>query len=80
MHYRPALKRSWDKGELPQYNENELDTLAYLLISTRDYVYSQQVARSEDIDAARSDAVETYRKFITHGLMVNPTAQAAKPA
>jgi len=76
VHYRRALRRSWDKGELPQYNENELDTLAYLLISARDYVVSQQVARSEDIDAARSGAIETYRKFITHGLMADPTLQS----
>lgn len=80
VHYRRALKRSWDKGELPQYGENELDTLAYLLISARDYVFSQQVARSENIDAARSDAVKTYRKFITHGLMADPAARSGKPA
>lgn len=69
IRFRRALKRSWDKGELPHYKESELDTLAYLLISARDYVFSQQVARADDVDAALSEAVETYRKFITHGLM-----------
>lgn len=80
VHYRRALKRSWDKGELPQYDENELDTLAYLLISARDYVVSQQVARSENIDAARSGAVQTYRKFITHGMMADSAARSDKPS
>ena len=78
--FRRALKRSWDKGELPQYKENELDTIAYLLISARDYVFSQQVSRSQDIDAALSDAVETYRKFITHGLMEVLTHQPSRTA
>ncbi|MDA9529018.1 hypothetical protein ACM42_11425 [Bradyrhizobium sp. CCBAU 25338] len=75
--FRRALKRSWDNGELPQYKESELDTLAYLLISARDYVFSQQVSRSRDIDAAMSDAIETYRKFISHGLMEMSAQQPA---
>ena len=66
--YRRALKRSWDQGELAGYEEHELDTLAYLLISARDYVYSHHVGRSPDISTALQDAVETYRKFITFGL------------
>ena len=66
--YRRALKRSWDQGELAGYEERELDTLAYLLISARDYVYSHYVGRSPDISTALHDAVETFRKFITYGL------------
>ncbi len=66
--FRKALRRSWDRGELPGYEEKELDTLAYLLISARDYVYSQHVGRSTDVPAALRDAVQTYRKFISFGL------------
>lgn len=77
--FRRALKRSWDKGELPQYRESELETLAFLLISARDYVFSQQVSRSRDIDAALTDAVETYRKFITHGLMEDSVRASSRP-
>ncbi len=68
VRFRRSLKRSWDLGELPGYGEQELDTLAYLLISARDYVYSQHVARSPDMSSALQDAVETYRKFISYGL------------
>lgn len=68
QRYRRALKRSWDQGELAGYDERELDTLAYLLISARDYVYSHHVGRSPDISNALQDAVETFRKFITFGL------------
>ncbi|RED29070.1 TetR family transcriptional regulator [Rhodopseudomonas thermotolerans] len=66
--FRRALKRSYDRGELPGYEEKELDTLAYLLISARDYVYSQHVGRSADVSSALRDAVQTYRKFISFGL------------
>lgn len=75
--YRRALKRSWDQGELAGYRERELDTLAYLLISARDYVYSHHVGRSPDISTALQDAVETYRKFITFGLGSVAGADAA---
>ncbi len=66
--FRRALRRSWDRGELPGYEQKELDTLAYLLISARDYVYSQHVGRSADVSTALRDAVQTYRKFISFGL------------
>ena len=75
--FRRALMRSWHQGELPQYKESELDTLAYLLISARDYVFSQQVARSKNIDAALSESVETYRKFISHCLMEAKTDRSS---
>lgn len=70
--YRRALQRSFARGELPGYEEKELDTLAYLLISARDYVYAQHVSRSADIPSALSEAVETFRKFITFGLRGSP--------
>lgn len=72
VRFRKALRRSLLRGELPGYQEKELDTLAYLLISARDYVYSQHVSRSADIPAALHDAVETYRKFISFGLRGKP--------
>lgn len=68
VRFRRALRRSWDLGELPGYEVRELDTLAYLLISARDYVYSQHVSRSPDVSTALQEAVETYRKFISYGL------------
>ncbi|TDR85515.1 TetR/AcrR family transcriptional regulator [Enterovirga rhinocerotis] len=63
-----ALKRSWDRGELPAYEEAELKTLAYVLIAARDYVYSNYINRSDDPEAAMREAVETYRKLLTCGL------------
>ncbi|GGC53497.1 TetR/AcrR family transcriptional regulator [Chelatococcus reniformis] len=75
--FRRALRRSWERGELPGYAEKELDTLAYLLISARDYVYSQHVGRSSDIPAALEEAVGTYRKFISYGLRGAADAEAA---
>ena len=73
--FRRALLRSWERGEFPQYKKEELDTLAYLLISARDYVYSKHVSRSDDIAGASHEAVETYRKFISSGLGESPPAK-----
>lgn len=58
--FRRARRRSWDRGELPSYDEKELDTLAYLLISARGYVYSLHVGRSVDVSTAVRDAVQTH--------------------
>lgn len=68
VRFRRSLRRSWERGELPGYEERELETLAYLLISARDYVYSLHVSRSDNVSTALQDAVETYRKFISYGL------------
>lgn len=81
VRFRRALRRSWDAGELPGYELRELDTLAYLLISARDYVYFQHVARSADRSSTLQEAVATYRKFISFGLRgaaggVSPAAPA----
>lgn len=66
--FRQALKRSWDKGELPGYKESELDTIAFMLVAARDYVYSLHARRSPDIETALDEAVETYRRFVRFGL------------
>lgn len=66
--YRKALARAHAAGEIPGYDVSELDALAFLLMSARDYVYSQHVARSDDVPATLQQAVRTYTKFISHGL------------
>lgn len=77
--YRKALRRSWARGELPAYEERELDTLAYLLIAARDYVYSQHITQSADVPTAVQDAVKTYRKFLAYGLQGKPRLPAPNP-
>lgn len=66
--YRKALTRAHDAGEMPGYDASELDTLAFLLMSARDYVYSQHVARSDNAAETIQQAVKTYAKFVAHGL------------
>lgn len=66
--YRKLLKRHHDAGEMPGYDVNELDVLAFLLMSARDYVYTQYVARSADTAGAIQNAANTYRKFVAQGL------------
>lgn len=66
--FRRALRRGWDRGELPGHEEKEIDTLAYLLISARDDVYSHHGGRGVDVSAALRNAVQTNREFIFFGL------------
>lgn len=75
--YRKALGRSYAAGELSGYDESELDTLALLLMSARDYIYSQHVARSSDPSGAIRDAAKTYAKFVAYGLRGAP--ESASP-
>lgn len=70
--YRKALGRSYAAGELAGYDECELDTLALLLMSARDYIYSQHVARSPDPSEAIRAAAQTYAKFVAFGLRGAP--------
>lgn len=79
IRYRKALKRSHDAGEMPGYDESELDTLAFLLMSARDYVYSQHVARSDNAAESIQQAVKTYAKFVAHGLRGAEPQPASAP-
>lgn len=68
VRYRKSLKRSWDQGELKGFREDELDSVAFLLMSMRDYIYSEYIATKEVDEKVVDKIIETYRKFIEFGL------------
>ena len=80
VRYRKLLGRHHDAGEMPGYDKNELDTLAFLLMSARDYVYSHSVARSDDAAATIRKAAATYKKFVAHGLRGAAGAETGPPS
>jgi hypothetical protein len=45
--YTKFLRRARKAGEISTYQESELDTLAYLLIAARDYIYLYHLHRSK---------------------------------
>lgn len=66
--FRKSLHRSWQKGEFPNFEENELDTLVITLTAARDYIYSEFVAQDHFSDDAMDRILQTYRKLISFGL------------
>ena len=80
--YVKFLRRSHRHGEFPAFDDNELETIAFILMSARSYLavrhFSEQRSgrRKSKIPAA---VVNTYLKFVLHGLTGNPRQTAATP-
>lgn len=66
--YMKFLKRARAGGELAAYAENELDTLAQLLVAARDYIYRSRLIQHRPGKKIPDSVIRTYRQFIEHGL------------
>lgn len=67
-HYVASLKRSQMQGELSGYETEELEILAFVLMAARFYLYLRFAKTSTGPRPIPDRVVETYMKFITHGL------------
>lgn len=63
--YRKFLKRARLAGEIATYAESELDTLAYLLVAARDYLYISHLAKRSG--GIPETVIKTYLRFLRHG-------------
>ena len=68
QRYVRALKRGLDAGELPGYEERELEPLAYMLMSTRNYLMMRYGRSGKRDDRMPEWVVATYVKFVTGAL------------
>lgn len=75
--YMKFLKRARQAGVITQYREDELDTLAYLLIAARDYLYLYHLHRSKQNTGIPESVVRTYMQFVRNGLDARPAAAQA---
>ncbi len=66
--YTKFLTRARAQGELGAYAESELDTLAYLLIAARDYLYISHLAKAEKSPGMPDSVIKTYMNFVRNGL------------
>ena len=66
--YMRFLKRARADGELADYVEEQLDTLAQLLVAARDYIYRSRLIRHRPGEKIPDSVIRTYRQFIEHGL------------
>lgn len=72
--YLKFLQRARQAGVITQYREDELDTLAYLLIAARDYLYLYHLHRSKQNAGIPESVVRTYMQFVRSGLSAGPPA------
>lgn len=73
-HYVAALERSRARGELTGFEPHELEVLAFILMAARFYIYLRFAKTPTGPQPIPDWVVETYMKFIAHGL------RAPKPA
>jgi AcrR family transcriptional regulator len=67
-HYVAALNRSQVRGELSGYESRELEVLAFVLMAARFYLYLRFAKTATGPQPIPDWVVETYMKFIAHGL------------
>lgn len=79
-HYLKSLRQSWEAGEIPGYEEDELEMLAVTLMSFRSYFGARFVSGKSRHDL-NEKATRTYMKFVKGGLSLpsaeQPPVQAA---
>ena len=76
--YVKALKRAMTNGELKDYGEDELETLAVILISLRSFIGPRFLA-GKNQRRMPPGIRKTYLKFLTRGLG-SPARRGSKKA
>lgn len=73
--YLRALRRAKQRGELNDFDDQELEPIAYILLAARAYLTFRYASAGSK--AAVPDYVQTaYMKLLRHGLFVEPLAQS----
>jgi AcrR family transcriptional regulator len=68
QRYIRFLRRARARGELQDYSQRELPTLAQFLVAARDYMYRSHLTTHAPGRNIPASIVKTYRKFIESGL------------
>lgn len=66
--YVKFLRRAVEHGEISGYCEDELGTLAYMLIAARDYLYIYALSPLRTPGASPEALIRTYMRFLRKGL------------
>jgi AcrR family transcriptional regulator len=67
-HYVESLGRGLKSGEITNFDRSELETLAYVLMSARSYLYLRYVKGSTQRAALPEKVIQTYMKLLRGGL------------
>jgi len=66
-HYVKSLKRSLDGGEIKNFKERELETIAYIFLSARNYLYLCHI-KGKGLKKLPDWVVQVYMKIVRSGL------------
>lgn len=69
--YVRALRRHWERGEMPGYEEHEFEPVAYVLLAARGYL-SMRYGAGRDGVTVPDWVVNAYTKLIGYGLFADP--------
>lgn len=67
--YIRSLERSWQKGELPDYEHRELEVLAYILMAARSYLYLRYSKGEKGPTPFPEWVTATFMKFVRGGFL-----------
>lgn len=67
-HYVESLERALKSGEISRFDRSELETLAYVFMSARSYLYLRYVKGSTESTSLPEKVIQTYMKLVRGGL------------
>ncbi|MGJ7531396.1 TetR/AcrR family transcriptional regulator [Variovorax sp. GB1P17] len=67
-HYVDALKRGLATGDIRQFRKDELETLAYMFMAARSYLYLRYVKNHATVRMIPEKVIATYMKLVRGGL------------
>ncbi len=68
-HYVDSLARGVDAGQIRRFDKTELETIAYVLMSARGYLYLRYLKDSKNKKSMPENIVKTYMKLVRGGLL-----------
>ncbi len=71
--YVRSLQRSKTGTQLAGYSDEEMETIATMLIGARSHLLIRYGMEDYAVKALPADKLETYMKIITHGILGDPT-------
>jgi AcrR family transcriptional regulator len=71
-HYVDSLQRAIEAGEITRYGKEELETLAYIFMAARSYLYLRYVKDQGTPRMLPETVIETYMKLLRGGLRSAP--------
>ncbi|MBL4807864.1 MAG: TetR/AcrR family transcriptional regulator [Rhodobacteraceae bacterium] len=67
-HYHKALMRGVARGEIRNFDSDELETVTYMLMAARSYIYLRYLKDEVNRDELPEKVVQAYMKLIRDGL------------